>query len=53
VLRSLLSRENGKRILIDTKHMSLTARKEYYEFVRNYNAINPNDMIRLFAAMQV
>jgi len=45
VLRSLLSRENGKRILIDTKHMSLTARKEYYEFVRNYNAINPNDMI--------
>jgi len=27
----LLSRENGRRILIDVKHMSLDARKEYYK----------------------
>ena len=45
VIRELLSRENGKRILIDTKHMSLAARKEYYSFVSNYNYVNPNDMI--------
>ena len=45
VIRELLSRENGKRILIDTKHMSLAARKEYYSFVHNYNSINPNDKI--------
>ena len=37
VLRELLSRENGKRIIIDTKHMSVQSRKEYYGFVRNYN----------------
>ena len=49
-VRELLSRENGKRIIIDTKHMSLAARKEYYEFVRNYNAINPNDMIPIVAS---
>lgn len=47
VIRELLSRENGKRILIDTKHMSLAARKEYYAFVSNYNYVNPNDMIPL------
>jgi len=30
VSRLLLSRENGRRILIDTKHMSLVARREFY-----------------------
>lgn len=30
VLRLLLSRENGRRILIDAKHMSVKSRKEYY-----------------------
>jgi microsomal dipeptidase-like Zn-dependent dipeptidase len=49
-IRELLSRENGKRILIDTKHMSLAARKEYYAFVKNYNAINPNDMIPIISS---
>lgn len=28
---------NGQRILIDTKHMSVAARLEYYEKIRNYN----------------
>ncbi len=50
VVRGLLNRENGKRILIDTKHMSLEARKEYYEFIKNYNAINPHDMIPIVSS---
>ncbi len=50
VVRELLSRENGKRILIDTKHMSLAARKEYYAFVNNYNSINPNDAIPIVSS---
>jgi microsomal dipeptidase-like Zn-dependent dipeptidase len=45
VVRELLSRENGKRILIDVKHMSVAARKEYYAFISNYNYVNPNDRI--------
>lgn len=45
VIRELLSRENGKRILIDTKHMSAAARIEYYAFIDNYNALNPADKI--------
>jgi len=47
VIREFLSRENGKRILVDTKHMSAQARKEYVEFVYNYNYINPSDKIPL------
>ena len=45
VIRELLSRENGKRIIIDVKHMSVPGRKEYYNFIRNYNSVNPADMI--------
>jgi microsomal dipeptidase-like Zn-dependent dipeptidase len=45
VIRELLSKENGKRILIDTKHMSVAARKEYYAFIQNYNFVNPSDRI--------
>ncbi|RLD39014.1 MAG: hypothetical protein DRI83_01830, partial [Bacteroidetes bacterium] len=29
--------DNGQRILIDTKHMSIKARLEYYELIRTYN----------------
>jgi len=50
VVRELLSRENGKRILIDTKHMSAQARKEYFSFVNNYNSINPNDTIAVVSS---
>ena len=45
VIRELLSRENGRRILIDVKHMSAAGRKEYYNFINNYNKINPADTI--------
>ncbi|MEM6736751.1 MAG: membrane dipeptidase [Bacteroidota bacterium] len=34
----LLSDQNGKRILIDIKHLSVKARKEYYEIAKNFNA---------------
>lgn len=34
----LLSRDNGKRILIDTKHMSLKARDDIYEIAKEYKA---------------
>lgn len=45
VVRELLSRQNGKRIIIDVKHMSVASRKEYYNFISNYNAVNPDDAI--------
>jgi len=50
VIRELLSRENGKRILIDVKHMSAEGRKEYYNFIYNYNSVNPADMIPVIAS---
>ena len=33
VLHALLATTNGKRILIDVKHMSITSRKFYYEII--------------------
>ena len=50
VLRELLGRHNGKRIYIDTKHMSVEARKEYYGFVRNFNFLNPDDKIPIISS---
>lgn len=50
VIRELLSRENGKRILIDVKHMSVEGRKEYYNFISNYNYVNPADAIPVIAS---
>jgi len=35
VLRKLLDNTNGHRILIDLKHMSVKARNQYYEFLKN------------------
>lgn len=45
VILELLGRHNGKRIILDTKHMSVAARKEYYDFVSKYNYLNPADKI--------
>jgi len=45
VIRELLSNKNGKRILIDVKHMSAAARKEYYQFVGHHNKSYPADTI--------
>lgn len=33
VLRKLLDNSNGKRVLIDLKHMSVQSRNEYYQFL--------------------
>lgn len=45
VIKEMLSTKNGKRILIDTKHMSVASRKEYYSFIENHNYINSNHKI--------
>lgn len=34
VLKKLLDKSNGKRILIDVKHMSVQSRNEYYEMLK-------------------
>lgn len=38
----------GRRVLIDIKHMSTLARKEYYEMIDTHNTANPNDLIPAF-----
>lgn len=38
VLRRLLDNTNGRRVLIDLKHMSLKARGEYYRFLETEHA---------------
>jgi microsomal dipeptidase-like Zn-dependent dipeptidase len=37
IIKHLLSRENGRRILIDTKHMSVQSRMDYHSFVKEVN----------------
>jgi len=44
-MKELLSNSNGRRIHIDTKHMSLQARKDYYNWLRSYNYLNKYDRI--------
>lgn len=42
---------NGRRILIDTKHMSASARLDLYEkVIKPYNANNPSDLIPVIAS---
>lgn len=50
VMKEMLSDKNGKRILIDTKHMSLKARKEYYNWVRSHNYISKVDNIPIICS---
>lgn len=38
VLRRLLDTANGRRVLIDLKHMSLKARSQYYQFLETEHA---------------
>jgi len=45
VILELLGRHNGRRVILDTKHMSVSGRKEYYSFVTQYNYLNPSDKI--------
>lgn len=50
VLNELLSTENGKRILIDTRHMSVNARRYYIDYVAEHNRKNPSDCIPLISS---
>lgn len=43
--REMVSKQNGKRIIIDTKHMSLKGRQHYYNWIRSYNRISTSDKI--------
>ncbi|MEO1434284.1 MAG: hypothetical protein AAFV80_02025, partial [Bacteroidota bacterium] len=42
VVKELTSRQKGRRVLIDIKHMSLEGRKWYYDFVENQRFIGEN-----------
>ena len=50
VIQELHTRNNGKRILIDTKHMSVAARLEYYSFIERYNYMNKGDQIPIICS---
>lgn len=50
VMKEMLSNKNGKRILIDTKHMSLEARREYYRWLRTHNYISKIDNIPIICS---
>jgi microsomal dipeptidase-like Zn-dependent dipeptidase len=45
VLRELQGTHNGKRIYIDIKHMSVKTRREYFDFVKNFNFLCPENKI--------
>ena len=46
IIKKLLQKEAGKRrILIDTKHMSIQSRIEFYELLENHNRDHPDDNI--------
>ncbi len=49
IIKSLLAVDefsgNGKRILIDTKHLNTASRIEYYDFIEKYNNEHPDDKI--------
>ncbi len=47
VLKNLLDNTNGRRVLIDLKHMSIKARNEYYNFLENEY---PNEIIPLLVS---
>lgn len=50
VLEELLSTKNGKRILLDTRHMSVNSRKHYINYVTQYNKQNPDNRIPLISS---
>ncbi|WP_430972664.1 membrane dipeptidase [Sunxiuqinia rutila] len=47
VLRQLLDNTNDRRVLIDLKHMSVQAREEYYQFLKQEY---PNEIIPLIVS---
>ncbi|MEO1051034.1 MAG: hypothetical protein AAFX87_10420 [Bacteroidota bacterium] len=51
VVKWLLDRSNGRRILIDTKHMSSKSRKEFYAMLNTDYANDPIPVINSHAAV--
>jgi len=49
-LHEMLATDNGPRILIDIKHMSVRSRREYYQFIESYNRLNPSDRIPIICS---
>ena len=49
-LKEMLSNRNGKRIHIDTKHMSLKSRQEYYRWITSYNYLNKSNSIPIITS---
>lgn len=49
-MKELLSKNNGPRIHVDIKHMSVKSRKELYNWIRSYNYISNNDKIPIVAS---
>lgn len=45
VLHELLAQDNGRRILIDVKHMSVKARREYYQMLDSHNRLTRTERI--------
>lgn len=45
IIKQLLSKNNGKRILIDIKHMSVAGRKWYYKFLEDNHKNDPVPVI--------
>jgi hypothetical protein len=50
VVEELLSRKNGRRVLLDIKHMSLKSRMQYYQFIMRHNNIYPEDRIPIICS---
>ncbi len=49
-MKEMLSNRNGKRIQIDTKHMSLKSRQEFYNWIRSYNYLNSANNIPIICS---
>jgi microsomal dipeptidase-like Zn-dependent dipeptidase len=45
VMHELLAVDNGKRILLDIKHMSIKARKEYYKMLESHNRLTRSERV--------
>jgi microsomal dipeptidase-like Zn-dependent dipeptidase len=50
IVNHLFSRHNGSRILVDTKHMSLNSRDDYFKLVSAFNRNNPNDIVPIIVS---
>ncbi|HHG86551.1 MAG TPA: hypothetical protein ENJ82_17505, partial [Bacteroidetes bacterium] len=50
VIHEMLAQDNGRRILLDIKHMSVQSRQEYYRFVESYNRLNPQGKIPIICS---